>query len=262
MRRPLLIPGASPGLFLAFRRGIPVALALAALIGAILVPHARLPFLVLAIACLVELWPTFKQGRRYQRDRVSIVRHEGLWVKALRPLARLLGRETDWVLSFCAWNNLQVGRLFEAERARKALVLLPHCIQLASCKAEILTDLTNCRTCGLCPVGDVLENALAERWDVRIANRSHKAYRQAREFAPDLMVAVSCTDRLLKGLLKIPDVPSLAIPLGLPHGMCVDTTFSPSLMVAAMEAYVEPKPEPKSEASSSNIQPLHREDIA
>jgi len=95
------------------------------------------------------------------------------------------------------------------------------------------------------------------RWDTRITNRSHKAYREAREFRPDLIVAVSCADRLLKGLIKLPEVPVYAIPLQLPHGMCVDTTFSVPHLSAAMEALVAPK-----QNSESKVRPLHREGIA
>ena len=88
-----------------------------------------------------------------------------------------------------------------------------------------------------------------------ITNRSHKAYLEARAFQPDLIVAVSCSDRLLKGLTKLPEVPSYVIPLELPHGMCVDTTFSVPHLMTAMELLVEPK-------SEDRVVPLQREGIA
>jgi hypothetical protein len=98
--------------------------------------------------------------------------------------------------------------------------------------------------------------ALLNRWEGRITNRSHKAYREAREYRPDLIVAVSCTDRLLKGLTRLPEVPSYVIPLGLPHGMCVDTDFNVAHLFAAMETLVEPR------RPDGDIQPLRREGIA
>jgi hypothetical protein len=242
-------------MFLAVRRGLPLTLAAVGLLGAALSPAGRLLFLILALACLAEVWPTFRRGKEYLRARTTIVRRDGLWAKAFRPLARMLDMDDAWVLSFCAWNNDRVWEAFRTQPARRALVLLPHCIQMAACKAPILQDLRSCHACGLCPVGDVVEDSLSRRWNVRIANRSHKAYREAREFHPDLIVAVSCTDRLLKGLVKLPEVPSFAIPLSLPHGMCVDTTFSVPQLLSAMEALVEPLSEPR-------IQPLQRQEIA
>jgi hypothetical protein len=98
--------------------------------------------------------------------------------------------------------------------------------------------------------------ALLNRWEGRNTNRSHKAYREAREYRPDLIVAVSCADRLLKGLTKLPEIPSYVIPLSLPHGMCVDTDFNVPHLFAAMETLVEPRRPP------GEIQSLRHEGIA
>jgi len=253
--RPLPPERAWP--FLAVRRGIPLGLALVGMVAALVHPVGRGWLLLFAVTCLAEVGPTFKKGDSYLRNRRAIVRWDGFWVAAFRPIARFFGEEESWVLSFCAWNNRKVREHFETKQAQKALVLLPHCIQMARCKAEILDELANCYECGLCPVGDFLEASLLGRWDTRITNRSHKAYREAREFRPDLIVAVSCADRLLKGLIKLPEVPVYAIPLQLPHGMCVDTTFSVPHLSAAMEALVAPK-----QNSESKVRPLHREGIA
>lgn len=247
-------PPPTSGLFLAVRRGIPLAIGSVSLLFAAWEPTGRGWYLLLSMACLAEVWPTFRTGADYLRSRSNIIHRDGLWVRAFRPLARWLGREEAWILSFCSWNNLRVKQCFETSRARKALVLLPHCIQASHCKAEIIADLGNCFNCGRCSVGDVLNQVLSSRWDCRISNRSHKAYREAREFHPDLIVAVSCTDRLLKGLIKLPEVPSYVIPLQLPHGMCVDTTFSVPHLNAAMESLVEPRLE-----REENVQPLRIE---
>jgi len=243
--------------FLVVRRGVPLGLALLGLATALLHPGGRGWYLLFAMACFAEVAPTFRRGESYLRNRRAIIRWDGLWVFALRPAARMIGREGAWIESFCAWNNLKVTQAFRARPARRALVLLPHCIQMARCKAKVLEDLAACHRCGLCPVGDYLQAGLLDRWDTRIANRSHKAYREAREFRPDLIVAVSCADRLLKGLLRLPEVPVYAIALHLPHGMCVDTSFQVSRLQAAMEALVEPKAE-----EGDKVRPLRRGGIA
>jgi len=243
------LPPERAGLFLLVRRGLPLGLALAGLGAALLEPLGRGWYLLVAMAALAEVWPTFRPGSDFLRTRRASIRWDSAWARALRPLARLLGREEAWVLSFCAWNNRQVRMHFQSHRAKRALVLLPHCIQASNCKAAILEDLGHCYSCGRCPAGDVLASVLEARWNCRINNRSHKIYRDAREFKPDLIVAVSCSDRLLKGLVKLSEVPSYVIPLALPHGMCVDTTFSVPHLRAAMETLVEPLREEK-------VQPL------
>jgi hypothetical protein len=246
------LPPERAGWFLLARRGLPLAVAGTSLVLALALPAARGWFLITAAACLAEVWPTFRTGEGFLRNRQASIRRDGLWARAFRPLARWLGREEAWILSFCAWNNRRVRLHFEHHRARNALVLLPHCIQLASCKAGILEDLGACVSCGRCTVGDILAHSLQGRWSCRITNRSHKAYREARTFQPDLIVAVSCADRLLKGLTRLPEVPCYVIPLQLPHGMCVDTTFRVEHLEAAMERLVEARP-------SGHIQPLRLE---
>ncbi len=258
--RALPAPGPLPdeggALFLWVRRGLPLALAGIALVGLTLYGAGRGWWMLLSVAALAAAWPSFLRGEAYLRNRTAIHRQDCLWTNVLRPLARWLHQEEAWILSFCGYNNRRVREAFGGRRARRALILLPHCIQLARCKADLFTDLQSCYDCGLCPVGDYMNAVLLNRWEGRISNRSHKAYREAREYRPDLIVAVSCSDRLLKGLTKIPEIPSYVIPLSLPHGMCVDADFSLPHLFAAMETLVEPRRPP------GEVHPLRREGIA
>lgn len=242
-------------LFRLFRQGIPLLAVAGLLVLTVVAPRGKGWYLLAAVAGLAEVLPTFRKGRAYLGSRQALVRLDGLWVTVLRPFFRVVGRDEAWVLSFCAWNNRRVRSVFERERARKALVLLPHCIQLSSCRAEVIENLEACFSCGRCTVQDVLETSLRQRWDVRLTNRSHKAYREARAYQPDLIVAVSCYDRLLKGLTRLPEIPSYVVPLRLPHGMCVDTTFDVSRLQGAMEALVEPR-------QLAKVEPLARETTA
>ena len=238
------------GAFLWVRRGLPLLGMGLALVASKLDGTRAGWWLLAAAACLSMAWPTFQSGEGYLRHRASIVRWDGYLVYLFRPMARLLGREEAWILSYCSWNNHRVRQVFEHRKAQRSLVLLPHCIQLSRCKAEIFQDLKNCYECNLCPVEDVLHGTLQLRWEARITNRSYKAYREAWEYRPDLIVAVSCTDRLLKGLMKISDIPAYVVPLSLPHGMCVDTQFNVPHLLSAMDNLAELKRE-------SKIQPLH-----
>jgi hypothetical protein len=258
--RALPVPGplpvASSALFLAIRRGLPLALAALSLAFAAVLPGIRGWWLLVGATALAVAWPSFLRGEAYLNKRLAIARQDALWALTFRPLARFAGLEDAWILSYCAHNNRRVREAFTRHRARRAMILLPHCVQLARCKAGILDDLQTCYDCGLCPVGDYLQGTLMNQWEGRITNRSHKAYREAREYRPDLIVAVSCADRLLKGLVKLPEIPIYVIPLSLPHGMCVDTQFSTPHLFAAMEALVEPR------RPAGEIQSLRREGIA
>ncbi|WP_243301220.1 DUF116 domain-containing protein [Geothrix oryzisoli] len=258
--RALPLPGPLPeergALFLWVRRGLPLAASVLAFAGATFHNAGRGWWLLAGVGFLAVAWPSFLRGEALLRNQTTVRRQDGLWAYAFRPLARWLGLEDAWILSYCGHNNQRVRQALGHQRAKRALILLPHCVQLARCKAGILDDLQACYDCGLCPVGDYLNLVLANHWEGRITNRSHKAYREAREYRPDLVVAVSCTDRLLKGLTKMPEIPCYVIPLALPHGMCVDTDFNVPHLLAAMETLVEPR------RPSGEVQALRRAGIA
>jgi hypothetical protein len=258
MAAEIPLPADDARLFLLVRRGLPLLAAAGLLAAALLEPHGRGWYLLLAMGLLAEVLPTFRRGKAFMETRAQLLRWDGLWARAGRPLARRLGLEQAWILSFCAWNNHRVRAAFRPRKARRALVLLPHCIQMARCKADVLQDLGKCYECGLCAVGDLLPLQLQLGWDTRISNRSHKAYQEARSFQPDLIVAVSCADRLLKGLVRLPEVPCYVIPLELPHGMCVDTAFQVPRLLAAMDTLVEPR----GRGEAERVVPLQREGIA
>ena len=93
------------------------------------------------------------------------------------------------------------------------------------------------------------------RFETRSVNNGFDAGMMVKEYRPDLIVAVSCTDRLLKGLVKLTEVPCYVIPLELPHRMCVDTIFSVPHLMAAMGHLVEAR-EPQ---AAERILPLRRE---
>jgi len=262
MQAPATLPAERYRLFLAVRRGVPLMGAATLLGMGLWIPEGLGWFVLGAVFLLAEVWPTFKRDRAYLASRRSITLRDAYWVQALLPLFRRLGLAETWILSFCAWNNRRVRETFGRRKARRALILLPHCIQLARCKADVLTAFSACYECGHCAVGDLLPMQLEHGWDSRITNRSHKAVREAKEFKPDLVVAVSCADRLLKGLMKVPELPTYAIPLTLPHGMCVDTTFSVPHLFTAMAALVEPREVAAAAKGEGRITPLHREGIA
>ena len=262
MKQPRALPAPGPlpdeagALFQGVRRGLPLGLAALAFVAAALHGAGRGWWLLAGTGALASAWSSFIGGEAFLRKHRAVMQQDALWANALRPLARILGREEAWILSFCGANNRRVRAAFANRRARRTLILLPHCIQLSRCKAEILEDLGACYDCGLCPVGDYMNAALLNRWEGRITNRSHKAYREAREYRPDLVVAVSCPDRLLKGLTKLTDIPVYVIPLSLPHAMCVDTDFNVPHLFAAMEALVEPR------RPMGEVQTLRHEGIA
>ena len=207
--------------------------------------------LIASIAILADLQSTFNSGGLYLAKRRGIVRWDSHWLQVLRPFFRVLRLEDKWLLSFCAWNNQRVWKALAGRQSLTALALLPHCVQSIKCSAKVVEDVQSCTRCGACMIEGIADAAQKCGWDVKIAPRSREAYAEARKSRPDIVIAVACPDRLAKGLFKLPEVPSLAIPLELPHGMCVDTAFDFQGLASAMAHF-------PSQAQAPKIQPLKR----
>ena len=109
---PATLPAERYGPFLWVRRGVPLLGMAGALAAALVQPRLFGWWSLAAIACLAVAWPTFKSGDSYLRNRGSIVRWDGMWVRLFRPLARRLGKEDEWILAFCGWNNHRVRQAF------------------------------------------------------------------------------------------------------------------------------------------------------
>ncbi len=112
------LPADDYRMFLLVRRGVPLLAALVLVVLAALEPIGRGWYLLGAVALLAEVRPTFMRGKAYLAHRTQILRWDGLWARALRPLARRFRWEDAWVLSFCAWNNHRVRQVFQRRKAR------------------------------------------------------------------------------------------------------------------------------------------------
>jgi len=241
----------TPTFFLFFRRGIPL-LGIAMSLILILVYPASLGWALLAaVALAAEVSSAFNTGGLYPLKRQTTARLDSYWLRALRPVFKSLNFEEPWLRSFCAWNNRCVSGALSKTKVSKVVVLLPHCIQIVECGAQVAKDLQACFRCGKCVVDSAATAALRYNWDVRVSPRSRAAYAEARKSRPDLIIAIACPDRLVKGLLKLYEIPSYTIPLELPHGMCVNTTFDFQRLSQVMTTFAEPR-------TVSKIQPLQR----
>ncbi|MDR0498529.1 MAG: DUF116 domain-containing protein [Holophagales bacterium] len=239
----------TPTFFLMFRRGIPlIGIALSLMV--IWIYPASLGWALLAaVALAAEAVATFGTGGSYLVNRQTTIRWDGYWLQVLRPLFKSINLEDPWLRSFCAWNNRRVSSALSAKKAHKVILLLPHCIQLTKCKSHVVENLQSCFRCGKCVVENAATAALKYNWDVRISPRSRAAYAEARKSRPSLIIAIACPDRLVKGVTKLSEIPSYTIPLEMPHGMCVDTTFDFHRLSQAMITFAELR-------STSKIQPL------
>lgn len=168
----------------------------------------------------------------------------GLVLKVLYPAVMLIGaffksRKEALQLFIIRLNNRLVG----AGRygAESILVLLPHCIQVSDCEVRITHNISNCRRCGKCGIGSLIE--IAERQGVKlfVATGGTIARRIVKETRPDAIIAVACERDLSSGIVDTYPMPVLGILNERPFGPCVDTRVDMRKVEDAIEFFAGKK---------------------
>lgn len=120
-------------------------------------------------------------------------------------------------------NNLSIKARRPRVKPGEILVLLPSCLQASPCKQNVVGDLAECRRCGRCPMGAILD--LCERTGVAAAlvKGGRMAVELARQKHIRAIVAVACEKELRAGILATFPKATLALPNRRPHGPCKDT---------------------------------------
>ncbi len=173
----------------------------------------------------------------------------GLTVKLMFPLMDLLGRAVGVSrekirLSFVKVNNEMVlGKLTKKQSkvaAKNVLLLLPHCIQNASCPHRLTLNSDLCKRCGNCALGAILDLRDAWGFSVVIATGGTIARKIVVETKPKLILAVACERDLTSGIQDTYPLPVFGIINTRPFGPCFNTAVDVQLLVEALELFVEP----------------------
>ena len=152
------------------------------------------------------------QSRTFVKS-VEVVR------RILRPFGNL---EQSYIDRLADAQNRRVHEFLKGSNPSSILLIMPRCVKLTGCRADVQNSLSQCRECRLCPLGDVAR--LCARFEIRalVAFRSHIAFDLARKCKPDLIIATACHDRLIKALSSVPEYPALLAPLTDMQKQCVN----------------------------------------
>jgi hypothetical protein len=163
-------------------------------------------------------------------------------VKALFPIAATLSQLVRFDrnrlrASFVKVNNALTTAQHGRIKGDRILVLLPHCLQIDVCNRKITTSIENCRRCGKCPVGSLVQ--LGEKYGLRleVVNGGTLARKKVISFRPDGIVAVACERDLTLGIQDVYPIPVYGVINDRPHGPCLNTCVDMDLVENAVRFF-------------------------
>jgi hypothetical protein len=119
------------------------------------------------------------------------------------------------------------------------LVLVPHCLQNTGCPHKITVEIDNCRRCGKCCMGNLLD--LRDRCGVRmgVATGGTLARKLIKDYRPRAVVAVACERDLTSGIQDSNPLPVLGVTNERPFGPCHNTFIDTSRVEEALEFFLK-----------------------
>ena len=166
----------------------------------------------------------------------------------------ILGFPTPKLFQGLAWSAInllfplatRIGKLFDVEKERversfievsnhlirqkhikvspdKLLILSPHCIQQESCPHKITRDINNCRNCGGCQVGDLLNLSKTLGVNVTVVTGGTLARKVIKTLRPKVVLAIACERDLTSGIQDAFPLPVIGVLNERPFGPCCNT---------------------------------------
>lgn len=167
-------------------------------------------------------------------------------VNLLFPIAIRIGRFVDVdkeriERSFIEVSNHLIHAKGIKVKPDKLLILTPHCIQQESCQYKVTHDISNCRQCGACQVGDLLK--ISEKYGVHVAivTGGTLARRVIKTLRPHAVLAIACERDLTSGIQDVFPLPVIGVLNERPNGPCCNTKINVQRVEDAVQEFISNK---------------------
>ena len=111
---------------------------------------------------------------------------------------------------------------------KKILVLLPRCLQYFDCSYNIISSISNCKSCGKCKIKDII--LLNEKYnlDIKVAPGGNLAKMFVKEIDPEYIIAVACDVELILGIKEVYPYKVLSVSNIIVDKPCINTDVNVS----------------------------------
>lgn len=139
-------------------------------------------------------------------------------------LGQLFGIPKDKVKeSFIKVNNSLVKATRQRIKNDRVLILLSQCLQNYDCPNRVTVDYKNCKRCGKCILGQIIELVEKNNASIAIATGGTLARKVIVDANPTAIVAVACQRDLTSGIQDVYPIPVYGVLNQRPYGPCVNT---------------------------------------
>lgn len=104
------------------------------------------------------------------------------------------------------------------------LVLLPHCLQNTECVCKVTNTINNCRQCGKCTIGDILQIVRDRGVQAAVVTGGTAARNLIAVQKPKMILSVACERDLSLGISDVSRIPVIGVVNERPNGPCKNTT--------------------------------------
>ena len=120
----------------------------------------------------------------------------------------------------------------------RILLLTPHCLQESSCVHKVTHDVYNCKQCGRCQVGNLLQVAKDYGCQFIVVTGGTLARMKVKEARPKAIVAIACERDLASGMADVFPIPVIGVLNERPNGPCCNTTVDSERVRAVVEQLI------------------------
>ncbi len=165
-------------------------------------------------------------------------------IAALYPLSMIarkgVGLDKDTVRrSFISLHNQLTDLNTKRVEPQEVLVLLPHCLQWDQCPHRITTDVRNCRFCGGCRIGELIELQNKYGFSMAVATGGTLARKIIRDTKPKVVIGVACERDLAAGIQDVKSLHVVGVLNQRPHGPCFNTTVDIGALEQALQSVIK-----------------------
>ena len=136
-------------------------------------------------------------------------------------------------------NNIMVKLMKNKLKNTELVLLLPHCLQNQSCGIKITYDINNCKRCGKCDIGSLVQ--LSRKWQIRaiVVTGGTAARAELAKIKPKAAVAVACERDLSSGIKDVGRLPVIGVLNMRPNGPCCNTRVEIDLIEQTIKHFLE-----------------------